>query len=189
MKPGLWVSVGSASPESKVYSAHPEWFARDKNGKYANLHTEDDSGVRSACYSTGWKDYIKGILVKLAVDYGLEYLKLDFSVVTSAYIFDTEKSGCYATDHSGHKDHNESMYVNYEQMWKLFDELHAVKPNLFIDCTFEAMGGLQLIDYAMLKHAEGKLALQFLWPPTSLAISGYAIWHGGARQLFLLPLW
>ena len=33
MKPGLWVSIGSASPDSKVYKAHPEWFVLDKNGK------------------------------------------------------------------------------------------------------------------------------------------------------------
>jgi alpha-galactosidase len=37
----------------------------------------------------------------------------------------------------------------------LFDELHAAKPELFIDCTFETMGGTQLIDYALVKHAEG----------------------------------
>ena len=162
MKPGLWVSVGSASSASKVYKEHPEWFVRDIKGSLANLHL-DNAGdeIRSACYSTGWKDYIKDILLKLALDYGLEYMKLDFSVVTSAYVFDHQKSGCYATDHPGHKDHSESLYVNYERMWKLFDELHAAKPNLFIDCTFEAMGGLQLIDYAMLKHAEGNWLSNF----------------------------
>ena len=157
MKPGLWVSVGSASSESKVYHEHPEWFVRDKNAGFGNLHSDEpgEAQIRSACYSTGWKDYIKEILLKLALDYGLEYLKLDFAVVTSAYVFDPEKSGCYSKDHTGHIDHHESMFVNYERMWELFDELHAAKPNLFIDCTFEAMGGLQLIDYAMLKHAEG----------------------------------
>jgi len=161
MKPGLWVSVGSASPESRVYHEHPEWFIRNQNGEFSNIHTERDDGIRSACYSTGWKDYIKNILMKLAVDYGLEYLKLDFAVVTSAYVFDHEKSGCYATDHAGHKDHSASLYANYERMWELFDELHDAKPDLFIDCTFEAMGGLQLIDYAMLKHAEGNWLSNF----------------------------
>lgn len=161
MKPGLWVSVGSASPESKVYHEHPEWFVRNKDGEFTNIHTERDDGIRSACYSTGWKDYIKNILLKLALEHGLEYLKLDFAVVTSAYVFDNEKSGCYATGHAGHKDHRESLFVNYERMWELFDELHAAKPELFIDCTFEAMGGLQLIDYAMLKHAEGNWLSNF----------------------------
>lgn len=156
MKPGLWISVGSASTNSKVFKEHPEWFLQDKNGNLTNNHIEgEDHEMKSACFSTGWKDYMKGILLKLSLDYGLEYMKLDFAVVTSAYIFDKDKSGCYAANHSGHKDHNESFYTNYQQMWTLFDELHAAKPNLFIDCTFEAMGGLQLIDYAMLKYAEG----------------------------------
>jgi alpha-galactosidase len=184
MKPGLWVSVGSASLNSKVYKEHPEWFVRDKKGNIANLHWEGENpDMMSACFSTGWKDYIKDILLKLAIDYGLEYMKLDFSVVTSAYVFDHEKSGCYATNHSGHKDHNESMVVNYEQMWKLFDELHEAKPTLFIDCTFEAMGGLQLIDYAMLKHAEGNWLSNFdgtSGEKTDLRIRNMAWWRSPA---------
>lgn len=184
MKPGLWISVGSASSASKVYHEHPEWFVRDKKGNLANLHLDNaNDEIRSACYSTGWKDYIKGILLKLAVDYGLEYMKLDFSVVTSAYVFDHEKSGCYAMDHPGHRDHNESLYVNYERMWELFDELHAAKPSLFIDCTFEAMGGLQLIDYAMLKHAEGNWLSNFdgtSGEVTDLRVRNMAWWRSPA---------
>jgi alpha-galactosidase len=155
MKPGLWVSIGSASPESKVYKAHPEWFVLDKNGKPTSLHAPDDRGKFTACFGTGWYDYIKGILLKLSVDYGLEYFKLDFAVVTSAYTYDHTQSGCYSVSHPGHKDHNESLYTNYERLWQLFDELHTAKPQLFIDCTFETMGGTQLIDYSLLKHAEG----------------------------------
>ncbi len=184
MKPGLWVSVGSASSSSKVFSEHPEWFVRDKQDRFANLHSDNDNDtlIRSACYSTGWYNYIKNVLLKLTLDYGLEYLKLDFSVVTSAYVFDKERSGCFATNHPGHKDHNESLFVNYEQMWKLFDNLHASKPNLFIDCTFEAMGGLQLIDYAMLKHAEGNWLSNFNEPDSrgDLRIRNMAWWRSPA---------
>lgn len=187
MKPGLWISVGSATSASKVYKEHPEWFVKGKNGRFSNLHiadTGDDAGdnIRSACFSTAWKDYIKEIMLKMILENGLEYVKLDFSVVTSAYIFDKEKSGCYATNHVGHKDHNESLFVNYEQMWKLFDELHAAKPNLFIDCTFEAMGGLQLIDYAMLKHAEGNWLSNFNEPDNQgdLRIRNMAWWRSPA---------
>jgi alpha-galactosidase len=168
MKPGLWVSVGSASPVSKVYKEHPEWFVLDKKGDYGNLHVTENTSIRSACFSTGWKDYIKKILLQLSVEYGLEYLKLDFAVVTSPYRFNHEETGCYATTHTGHKDHNESFYMNYEAVWKLFDELHAAKPELFIDCTFETMGGLQLIDYAMLKHAEGNWLSNFNGPDSKV---------------------
>jgi alpha-galactosidase len=182
MKPGLWVSIGSASPDSKVFKAHPEWFVRDKNGSFTSLHLPVDKDRFTACFSTGWYDYIKKILLKLSVDYGLEYMKLDFAVVTSPYTFDNKQSGCYATDHAGHRDHNESLYANYEQVWKLFNELHAAKPGLFIDCTFEATGGLQLIDYAMLEHAEGNWLSNFSGPgeKIDLRIRNMAWWRSPA---------
>jgi alpha-galactosidase len=183
MKPGLWVSIGSASPESKVYKSHPEWFVLDKNGKPTSLHAPDDREKFTACFGTGWYDYIKGILLKLSVDYGLEYFKLDFAVVTSAYTYDHTQSGCYSTNHPGHKDHNESLYTNYERLWQLFDELHAAKPELFIDCTFETMGGTQLIDYALLKHAEGDWLSNFegaAGEKTDIRIRNIAWWRSPA---------
>jgi alpha-galactosidase len=183
MKPGLWVSIGSASPESKVYKSHPEWFVLDKNGKPTSLHAPDDREKFTACFGTGWYDYIKGILLKLSVDYGLEYFKLDFAVVTSAYTYDHTQSGCYSTNHPGHKDHNESLYTNYERLWQLFDELHAAKPELFIDCTFETMGGTQLIDYALLKHAEGDWLSNFegaAGEKTDIRIRNMAWWRSPA---------
>ena len=195
MKPGLWISVGSASSESKVYHEHPEWFVKNKNNRFANLHIagtgdEVDDAIRSACFSTGWKDYIKDIMMRLTLENGLEYLKLDFSVVTSAYVFDPENSGCYAGNHPDHKDHHESMYTNYEYMWRLFNELHAAKPNLFIDCTFEAMGGLQLIDYAMLKHAEGNWLSNFYEPNElgDLRIRNMAWWRSPAMSATALVI-
>ncbi|GAB3219309.1 alpha-galactosidase [Algoriphagus aestuariicola] len=192
MKPGLWISVGSAAPDSKVYHEHPEWFVKGKDGEFSNLHVEDDnSEIRSACFSTGWKDYIKDILLELSLDYGLEYLKLDFAVVTSAYVFNPEISGCYATDHDHHGDHHESMYTNYERMWELFDELHAAKPDLFIDCTFEAMGGLQLIDFAMLKHAEGNWMSNFEGTngeKTDMRVRNMAWWRSPAMPATALVI-
>ena len=179
MKPGLWISIGSASPNSQVFKEHPEWFVKDSRGKLTSLHLDGDKDRYTACFSTGWHDHIKKILLKLSIEYGLEYMKLDFAVVTSPYRYDHSASGCYATDHPGHKDHNESLYTNYEQVWQLFDELHTAKPDLFIDCTFEATGGLQLIDYAMLKHAEGNWLSNFNGPgeKVDLRIRNMAWWR------------
>jgi hypothetical protein len=56
-------------------------------------------------------------------EYGLEYAKLDFSVITSAYVNEDSISGCYATDHPYHRDHQESFIVIYERLLELFDEL------------------------------------------------------------------
>ena len=181
MKPGLWVSVGSASPDSKVYKEHPDWFVLDEQQQPANLH-EDDLTMRTACFGTGWRGYINDVLSKLALEYGLEYLKLDFTVVSSTYRFGNRVTGCYATHHDGHTDHHESLYTNYEAVWKLFDALHAAKPTLFIDCTFETMGGLQLVDYAMLKHAEGNWLSNFSGPDdkVDLRVRNMAWWRSPA---------
>ena len=191
MKPGLWVSIGSAAPSSKVYKTHPEWFVLDKNGNPTSLHAPDDKGKFTACFGTGWYDYIKDILLKLSVDYGLEYFKLDFAVVTSAYTYDHIQSGCYSTSHPGHKDHNESLFTNFERLWQLFDELHAAKPNLFIDCTFETIGGTQLIDYALVKHAEGDWLSNFAGvagEKTDIRIRNMAWWRSPAMPATALVI-
>lgn len=190
MKPGLWVSVGSASPDSKVYKEHPDWFVLDENQQPANLH-EDNLNMRTACFGTGWTSYIKEVLLKLSLEYGLEYLKLDFTVVTSPYRFSNKTTGCYASNHPGHADHNESLYTSYESVWKLFDDLHRAKPNLFIDCTFETMGGLQLIDYAMLKHAEGNWLSNFSGPSDAnvdLRVRNMAWWRSPAMPATALVI-
>ena len=189
MKPGLWISVGTADPKSKIYAQHPEFFIKDKNGKPISL-VIDDPDKYTACFGTGWYDYIKDILLKLVSDYALEYLKLDFSIVTSPYRLDPSQSGCYSTSHPGHKDHRESLFTNFEFIWKLFDEMHKQFPGLFIDCTFETMGGLQLIDYAMLQHAEGNWLSNFYAPDEmgDLRIRNMAWWRSPAMTATALVI-
>lgn len=189
MKPGLWLSIGSASPTSQVFKTHPEWFVKNKTDNFTSLHVVDEKDKYTACFSTGWYDYIKKILLQLSLTYGLEYFKLDFATVTSAYLFDPEQSGCYATNHPRHRDQQESFGVNFELMWQLFDELHAAKPGLFIDCTFEAMGGLQLIDYAMLQHAEGNWLSNFYGAhEVDLRIRNMAWWRSPAMPATALVI-
>jgi alpha-galactosidase len=156
MEPGLWISVGSASSTSKVFEEHPEWAVRDENGETINLHnTGGSSTLSTMCFGTEWTGYIKKKILDLVRDVGLGFVKLDLTIATSAYITDYKKSGCSAKDHPYHKDREESLIVIYERLFKLFDELHAEAPDLYIDCTFETEGKLQLIDYAFCQHAEG----------------------------------
>ncbi len=154
MKPGIWISLASAHPKSKVYRDHPDWFVKDRNGNPTNLHNPSHE-IFTACMGTDWYDYIKSVILSYVREYGLRYVKLDLSIVTSAYIRDIKQSGCYVDDHPYHKDHEESLYVLFDRCMKLFDELHKEAPELFIDCTFETAGKPQLIDYAIVKHAEG----------------------------------
>ncbi len=179
MKPGLWMSIGSAHESAKVYADHKEWFVKDKGGNLANLHTDWEVGMVTSCFSTDWPDYIKSKLIDLVKNNGLEYTKLDFAIVTSAYVVDPERSGCYATDHPYHKDHNESFLNNYQRILTMFDELHSEAPDLFIDCTFETVGKLQTIDYATVKHAEGDWLSNFEEPSPfgALRVRNMAWWR------------
>jgi alpha-galactosidase len=107
------------------------------------------------CFGTEWTGYIRKKILNLVRDAGLAFIKLDLTVATSAYVTDYKKSGCSAMDHPWHKDREESLIVIYERLFSLFDDLHKEAPDLYIDCTFETEGKLQLIDYAFCKHAEG----------------------------------
>jgi alpha-galactosidase len=183
MKPGLWMSIGSATNDSKVFREHPEWFVINKNNQPGNLHLQvEGSDFHTSCMATGWVDYIKGVILDLVKNYGLAYAKLDFSVVTSAYVNDNSISGCYATDHPYHRDHQESYLIIYERLLKLFDDLHKEAPGLFIDCTFETAGKLQLMDYAIAQHAEGNWLSNFEEPsPTGpLRVRQMAWWRSPA---------
>ncbi len=185
MKPGLWISIASATGDAQVFQEHPEWFVVDKNGKYGNLHFVDEDGTGdfySASFGTEWYDYIKGKIVGLVKEHGLEYAKLDLAVVTSPYINDDENSGSYAKDHELYKDHNASYYVLYERLLKLFDELHEEAPNLFIDCTFETAGKFHMMDYAIAQHAEGNWLSNFEDPQPfgALRVRQMAWWRSPA---------
>ncbi len=154
MKPGIWLSVGRLDSDSQTVKEHPGWIVRDASGRITDLHTDSGSNV-TACMGTEWCDYIKDVILHNVHAYGIEYVKLDLAIVTSAYVYDPKHTGCYATDHKYHRDHEESYDVIYEQCMKMFDDLHAEAPDLFIDCTFETAGKLQLMDYGIAKHAEG----------------------------------
>ncbi len=183
MKPGLWISIGSATADSKVYKDHPEWFIRTTAGTPGNNHTgTSNSDFYTSCFGTDWFGYIKSVILKLVKEHGLAYAKLDLSVVTSAYINDPAISGCYASDHPFHRDHEESFITIYQNVLKLFDDLHAEAPELFIDCTFETEGKLQLQDYAFAEHAEGNWLsnIEEPFPTGALRMRQLAWWRSPA---------
>jgi len=179
MKPGLWISLTTADTLSKVYQQHPEWFVQDRNGKLDNIHGDYTQEFVTGCFATGWYDHIKKIMTGLITEHGLAYFKLDLAIVTSAYIYDREVSGCYAKDHPMHRDRNESFLILYRRCMDLFDDLHESAPELFIDCTFETWGTLQLVDYALVKHAEGDWLVNVEQPVPlgSSRVRNLAWWH------------
>ena len=196
MKPGLWISIGSATEDSKVYKTHPEWFVTNASGKPGNNHTgSSNSDFFTSCLGTDWCSYIKSVILNLVKEHGLAYAKLDFSIAASAYINDPAVSGCYATNHPYHRDHEESFIAIYENALKLFDELHDEAPDLFIDCTFETAGKLQLQDYAFTEHAEGNWLsnIEEPFPTGALRMRQLAWWRSpvlpaGSLVIGNLPL-
>jgi alpha-galactosidase len=155
MKPGLWLTLATADLSSAPAREHPEWFIKDKNGELANLHAPHLKTSLTACMTTDWYEYIKNTILRLVSEHGLGYVKLDFAIATSAYVFDDSQTGCYAEDHPLHRDREESFAAIYDRCMELFDDLHEQAPELFIDCTFETAGKLHLVDYGVVKHAEG----------------------------------
>lgn len=181
MKPGLWVSIASVDRSSAVFAQHPEWFAVGPDGKFANLHNARTDRV-TACMATGWYDYIKATVLGLIRRYDLAYIKLDLSVATSAYRYDPEHAGCFASGHPGHRDRAESLLAEFQRCQDLFDELHRARPGLFIDCTFETWGALQGIDYALIEHADGDWLsnIEEPMPVGGLRARALAWWRSGA---------
>ncbi len=182
MKPGIWMSIGAATADAEVFQEHPEWFVKNENKEPGNLHSEHDDDFFTACYGTDWVEYIKELIVSMSNRYGLAYTKLDFAIAASAYVNHPDISGCYAADHPYHTDHHESLLVIYERVLELFDKLHEECPDLFIDCTFETAGKLQLMDYAIANHADGNWLSNFEEPtPTGpLRIRQMAWWRSPA---------
>ena len=154
MKPGLWFSLAFSDTTSEPYIKHPEWVVHGADGKVANLHTYS-RGTYTMCMGTDWYTHIREAILRGVREYGLAYVKLDLAIVTSAYVYEYERAGCYAKNHPHHRDHAESFDVIYARCMDLFDELHREAPDLFIDCTYETAGKDQLMDYGIAKHAEG----------------------------------
>jgi alpha-galactosidase len=170
MRPCLWSSLATVGASSRAMRDHPEWMVRDRHGDFINLHIVREK-MFTACMTTPWYDHAKSAMLNLIKENDLKYLKVDLAFLAGAYRFDEENTGCYAKGHP-HKDREESLWMIYEQTWKLFDELHAAAPDLYIDCTYETMGDYQLIDLEMCKHADGNWLLncsdQPPWGPLRL---------------------
>ena len=181
LEPGLWVSIASASVWAEAFRSHPEWRLLNSKGEPTNIHNTSRD-LRTMCFATGWQSYMKEKLTEMVQEYGIRYFKLDLAAVTSAYINEAERSGCYATDHPRHKDHAESYIAIYTGLFELFDELHQQFPDLYIDCTFETEGKMQAIDYAFRQHADGNWLTNFdeTYPTGSFRIRNLAWWRSPA---------
>lgn len=154
MDPGLWISLNSLEQKSKAYEKYHQYAVKDKEGNPTNLHGwANDLSFVTANILSPWYDYIKKIIIKLVQDNGIKYLKIDLSMVKSAYIMEIARSGSYETN-DFHKGGEEFLYLSYQCLLDLFDDLDQAIPECIIDCTFEIWGDWHGIDYAVIQHAD-----------------------------------
>lgn len=180
MRAGIWFTLAGVHAKSKVALEHPDWLVKDKNGLAANIHNndqEDDgdtwqSALRTMSMGSGYYDHIHQVIRGYVKDWGISYLKLDLSIANSAYVHDYTRSGDY--DSSGtklYKDRAASYWTNYERVMQLFDTLKTEFPNLLIDCTFEVWGRYNVVDYALIEHADYDWLTNFDFRPPAGPIS------------------
>jgi len=180
MRTGLWVTVGSVHNKSNVALQHPEWLVKNAAGEPENLHDgnmqEDgdqwSSALRTMSLGSGYYDHIHQVMRGLVRDSGISYLKLDLSIANSAYVQDYTRTGDY--DSSGkklYKDRAASYWILYERVMNLMDTLKTEFPGLLLDCTFEVWGRYNVVDYALIEHADYDWLTNFDYPPPAGPIS------------------
>jgi alpha-galactosidase len=163
MKVGLWFTIANVNARSKIAIQHPEWLIKDKDGNPANLHDMSipvdgkgwSNALKTMSLGSPYYDYIKNLISDYIKDLGITYLKLDLSLINSAYVNDPLRAGDFETNSSKlYRDRASSYWVMYERIMQLMDELHTSFPDLLIDCTFEVWGRYNIADYALIQHAD-----------------------------------
>lgn len=163
MQVGIWFTVAGVNAKSKIAQEHPNWLIKDKKGRAANLHSmasdKDGTGwgaaLKTMSLGSPYYDYIKGCISSYVKELGATYVKLDLSIVASAYVNQPELTGDYETNRSKlYRDHGSSYWTIYERCLQLMDDLHAAFPGIRIDCTFETWGRYNMVDYALVEHAD-----------------------------------
>jgi alpha-galactosidase len=163
MQVGIWFTVAGVNAKSKIAQRHPDWLIKDKRGRAANLHSissdKDGTGwgaaLKTMSLGSPYYDYIRDCISSYIKELGVTYVKLDLSMVVSAYVHQPELSGDYETNGSKlYRDHASSYWTIYERCQQLMDDLHSAFPGILIDCTFETWGRYNMADYALLEHAD-----------------------------------
>ncbi len=163
MQVGIWFTLAGVNAKSNIAQQHPDWLIKDRKGNPANLHNivseKDGTGwgaaLKTMSLGSPYYDHIKNCISNYIKELGVTYVKLDLSIVASAYVHQPDLSGDYETNRSKlYRDHASSYWTIYERCQQLMDDLHKAYPGILIDCTFETWGRYNVVDYALLEHAD-----------------------------------
>ena len=163
MQVGIWFSLAGVNASSHIAQEHPDWLVKDKAGDAANLHsvasnkagTEWGAALKTMSLGSPYYDHIKDCIGYYIKQLGVTYVKVDLSMVVSAYVHQPDLSGDYGAGGSKlYMDRASSYWTIYARCMQLMDELHQAFPGILIDCTFETWGRYNVADYALAGHAD-----------------------------------
>jgi alpha-galactosidase len=114
-----------------------------------------NSALRSMSLASPYYSHLKKIIASYISKLGIKYLKLDISMISSPYVHEPERTGDFDINPTKeYKDRASSYWLAYDRLMQLMDELHQIFPQLLIDCTFEAWGRYNMVDFALFQHAD-----------------------------------
>jgi alpha-galactosidase len=135
MEFGLWVEPEMINPDSDLYRAHPDWAMHFPGRPRTELRNQLVLNMAR----DDVKEYILGVLDKLATDYPIRYFKWDMNRPFAEPGWE------------GMADQKE-LWVKYvRNLYEIFDRLRAKHPNLEIE---SCSGGGGRIDLGILRRVE-----------------------------------
>lgn len=145
MRLGLWVPVAAIGTGTEVYRNHPEWAAKDIDGKAKTTGTA--AGTKAVmCMASAYRDEAAARIIDAIERFDLAYVKLDLTTVFNAY---GEAPGCWAKGHF-HNSWAESLGMIYEGMAAMTAAVYKKHPDVLLDLTFELWGQKHVIDAGLL---------------------------------------
>lgn len=134
---GLWVEPEMVNPDSDLYRAHPDWVMNFPGRPRSELRNQ----LVLNFARNDVRDYIFGVLDKLATDYKIRYFKWDMNRVFAEPGW-PEMS----------PDEQQKLWVKY--VWNLYDVMHRLRekhPDLEIE---SCSGGGGRIDLGVLRYVD-----------------------------------
>ena len=132
---GLWVEPEMVNPDSDLYRAHPDWAMHSADRPRSELRNQLVLNMAR----NDVKEYIFGVLDKLATQYTIRYFKWDMNRP-------------FAEPGWDEVDEPKEMWVQYvKNVYEIIDRLRAKHPNLEIE---SCSGGGGRIDLGILQRVD-----------------------------------
>ncbi|MDE3195034.1 MAG: alpha-galactosidase [Acidobacteriota bacterium] len=132
---GLWVEPEMVNPDSDLYRAHPDWAMHSDDRPRSELRNQLVLNMAR----NDVKEYIFGVLDKLATEYSIRYFKWDMNRP-------------FAEPGWENVAEPKELWVNYvKNVYEIMDRLRAKHPNLEIE---SCSGGGGRIDLGILQRVD-----------------------------------